>query len=840
MIKSNLLRFSCALVAAAAININADTLELAWQLQPGGTVERPLTWLTTGNTERGLAFNPVTKHLLVVSRAGGLNVRILDAATGADITVEGDPSTPKTLDVTGISGGTFAASMIGVTEDGVIYAANLTTGSLGTPFKVYRWANEDATPTVAYSGDPGGGDGAADRWGDSFDVRGSGLNTQFLAGTSDASPKMAVFTTTDGENFTHTTITGAANTAGSISVAFGAGNTGWTKRPGSSTPLRQFSFDLGTGAGTFLRSFDITPVASIGFSGKYFGGVAIETPDNARVYDVSDLSSAPIEVGRINFPTDNANGNAVGSVDFGDGLVFFLDTNNGIVAARIIESITPVSITTHPPSLNAIESGNVKITVAAAGTPPIQYQWMHAGTNLPGATSSTLLLTNVNADSAGEYTVEVKNSANTVVSNPGILTITPIVRGSHLTLKWKANAGTRSFLTDDGTARGLAYNPATGHLLVISRAGGIAIHVLDAQTGQPVMVGDQPMTLNLDPSIVTGASPAEFRVNMIGIAADGAIYAANLTTASGSSAFKVYRWDTEDGVPYPVYAGDPSAAQVDPAPDKRFGDTFDVRGSGENTEILVGCRGNVPALAGNIAVLIKPNGADPFSATATVIHVPDAPNAAFGLGICFGDDNSFLGTAPGQPVRLVTYTLPTDGSLTTTGTVTRNYTAAEIPTSSANVGYDTTNDFLAVIAIELPDNVRLYKVGAEAAGNLVDQELFEVDAANVNGTGSLDFGGNMLFALDTNNGIMAFDVSTTTAPTGATLAGVSRAANGTVTLSVSGTVGAVYTVEVTNDLNGTPQWTKVTDQTIGATGTETVTDANAAGQGMRFYRAVAR
>src|SRR5688572_27751835 len=75
---------------------------------------------TTGNTERGLAYNPVTGNLVLASRAGGNHVRVLSGATGADL---------GGFDTTGVTGGTFALNMIGVADDGAIYACNLSTSA---------------------------------------------------------------------------------------------------------------------------------------------------------------------------------------------------------------------------------------------------------------------------------------------------------------------------------------------------------------------------------------------------------------------------------------------------------------------------------------------------------------------------------------------------------------------------------------------------------------------------------------------------------------------------------------------------------------------------------------
>ncbi|MGC8990581.1 MAG: hypothetical protein ACP5MD_10690, partial [Verrucomicrobiia bacterium] len=117
----------CSLNIAALAQVQLQPL---WTLAPG---DRP--YLTTDNTQRGMDYNPVTGHLLLANRAGGLSVAILDATTGADL---------GALDLgTGIiTGGTFTGNMLGVANDGAIYLGNLTLNSTTTPFKLYRWANE--------------------------------------------------------------------------------------------------------------------------------------------------------------------------------------------------------------------------------------------------------------------------------------------------------------------------------------------------------------------------------------------------------------------------------------------------------------------------------------------------------------------------------------------------------------------------------------------------------------------------------------------------------------------------------------------------------------------------
>lgn len=126
------------------------------------------SYLGTGNFERGLAYG--NGHVYLVSRTGGNFVRILNPITGADL---------GGLNMTGISGGTYAVNMIGVGGDGAIYVGNLTIQSTTSPFKIYRWANEGSAPTVAYSGNAGL---AGSRAGDTLAAIGGGSSTLLAAG----------------------------------------------------------------------------------------------------------------------------------------------------------------------------------------------------------------------------------------------------------------------------------------------------------------------------------------------------------------------------------------------------------------------------------------------------------------------------------------------------------------------------------------------------------------------------------------------------------------------------------------------------------------------------------
>ncbi|HUA66080.1 MAG TPA: immunoglobulin domain-containing protein, partial [Alphaproteobacteria bacterium] len=70
----------------------------------------------------------------------------------------------------------------------------------------------------------------------------------------------------------------------------------------------------------------------------------------------------------------------------------------------------------------------VTFTVTAAGTSPLNYQWLQNGSPLFGANSNTLTLTNLADSDAGTYTVIVTNSAGSVTSTPALLvTVSPLI-----------------------------------------------------------------------------------------------------------------------------------------------------------------------------------------------------------------------------------------------------------------------------------------------------------------------------------------------------------------------------------------------------------------------------
>jgi hypothetical protein len=85
----------------------------------------------------------------------------------------------------------------------------------------------------------------------------------------------------------------------------------------------------------------------------------------------------------------------------------------------------PPVILTQPQSQTVVVGTSVNFSASAGGTPPLAYQWLLGGTNIPGATNTTLTLTNVQLSQAGTYSLQVTNTYGTTNSSDAVLTVDP-------------------------------------------------------------------------------------------------------------------------------------------------------------------------------------------------------------------------------------------------------------------------------------------------------------------------------------------------------------------------------------------------------------------------------
>ena len=88
-------------------------------------------------------------------------------------------------------------------------------------------------------------------------------------------------------------------------------------------------------------------------------------------------------------------------------------------------SVFSILVTQSPQDQVVFRGATVALSIAAQASSLLSYQWRFNGTNLPGATESTLTLTNVLYEQAGTYEV-IASTANGSVTNSVNLAVVPV------------------------------------------------------------------------------------------------------------------------------------------------------------------------------------------------------------------------------------------------------------------------------------------------------------------------------------------------------------------------------------------------------------------------------
>ncbi|MHB9008111.1 MAG: immunoglobulin domain-containing protein, partial [Limisphaerales bacterium] len=122
----------------------------------------------------------------------------------------------------------------------------------------------------------------------------------------------------------------------------------------------------------------------------------------------------------------------------------------------VVTVLVPPVITLQPVGGEAIEGDPVTLSVAATGSPPLQYQWRKDGVDLPNATNATLTLARVQPPQIGDYSVVVTNGAGSVTSLEAALRIpgqpADLWRGLVAYYPFNGNANDESGYGNDGLA----------------------------------------------------------------------------------------------------------------------------------------------------------------------------------------------------------------------------------------------------------------------------------------------------------------------------------------------------------------------------------------------------
>ncbi len=86
-------------------------------------------------------------------------------------------------------------------------------------------------------------------------------------------------------------------------------------------------------------------------------------------------------------------------------------------------NVTVPAIITKPQNQFVAIGDTLSLSSVVSGQPPLQFQWAFNGTNIAGATDTSLRITNASAVNAGSYTITAQNLSGMAISGPGVITV---------------------------------------------------------------------------------------------------------------------------------------------------------------------------------------------------------------------------------------------------------------------------------------------------------------------------------------------------------------------------------------------------------------------------------
>ncbi len=265
---------------------------------------------------RSIAFNRLTDHLLVATRTGGARIVILNAATGDSVGI---------MDTASLTGGTYVLNKVTVAEDGAVYGCNLNTGS---GFKIYRWADENAAPTLAADTTITG----VTRYGDALNVIGSGLNTKIFISGNNAGSRITILGTSDGSKFTVEKVVPRNGQALDISPV--DLNTYWTNYSGANARLVNGDGDIVGQVPLSEIPSNASALVHFGYAGHWYLGCADGSlvPASGRLLQLGDTPADAKLRAVFRGMGSNTNTSGAGgvAVDVETSRMWILTTNNSI------------------------------------------------------------------------------------------------------------------------------------------------------------------------------------------------------------------------------------------------------------------------------------------------------------------------------------------------------------------------------------------------------------------------------------------------------------------------------------------------------------------------------
>jgi hypothetical protein len=176
-----------------------------------------------------------------------------------------------------------------------------------------------------------------------------------------------------------------------------------------------------------FRQKDLDVEATTTFANNYNfydGGIPVAEQTTDDIPDSLVYSSKPAFFGNKRWPIFSTTGTTTIPAEYSIGELAHLPAAHRYFYENS-DYMGPSAPTfsAHPTTQAATVGATVTLTVAGGGSPAPTLQWRKGGSNISGATSSSLVLTNVQLSDAGSYDVVATNSEGTATSNVGVLTV---------------------------------------------------------------------------------------------------------------------------------------------------------------------------------------------------------------------------------------------------------------------------------------------------------------------------------------------------------------------------------------------------------------------------------
>jgi len=211
-------------------------------------------------------------------------------------------------------------------------------------------------------------------------------------------------------------------------ATIGGKNFGWPTTEGKFTPATYPNFTnpiyvyqhaAGDGNGCAITGGTFFSPSTSNYPSTYVERYFFQDLCNNWINTIDPSAANPV---RAAFATA-ISGDGLSITTGNDGNLYYLSRTSDALYKIVYNNSTSPFITNHPADVSVSEGQAATFSVTALGSTPLTYQWQKNGSNIPGATNSTLSFPDAALSDNGDYRVIVSNVSGSATSNEATLTV---------------------------------------------------------------------------------------------------------------------------------------------------------------------------------------------------------------------------------------------------------------------------------------------------------------------------------------------------------------------------------------------------------------------------------